>query len=337
MAEAYATKLGYLFALSRTPHAIIDLAAPLLAATLWLGHFPDPAVAALGLLTVFSAYTAVYALNDLVDIRRDMRRIAAGCPDPDGDLDASLLLHPIAQGCISFKLAFGWTFFWSLVALVGAFLLNPVCAALFVVACVLEAVYCILADVTSLRTAIAGVVKSAGPLAAIVAVDPSPAPLRLLLFFGWAALWEVGGQNIPNDWADMQEDSQAGLQTVPIATGPRTAAAIVVAALVGSIILSTMLPSLGFHRASETGGPGPYLLYLVGAVVAGGCFLLRPALRLAGVAWKTGRAQSEIETDQSWASSPLRQRVLTLFNRASYYPLVLLGLVTLYVLLIPSR
>ena len=60
-------RLKMFLALSRTPHGVIDMAAPALAALLCLGRFPSPAVTIVGLLTVFAGYTAVYALNDLVD------------------------------------------------------------------------------------------------------------------------------------------------------------------------------------------------------------------------------------------------------------------------------
>ena len=65
-------RLKLFLALSRTPHGLLDLATPGLAALLCLGGFPTPGVTLLGLLTVFAGYTAVYALNDLVDYRTDL-------------------------------------------------------------------------------------------------------------------------------------------------------------------------------------------------------------------------------------------------------------------------
>ncbi len=185
-----------------------------LAALLWAGQLPQLKVIVLGLVTSFAAYTAVYALNDLVDCRRDARR-AAGCADPDADLDAAMQLHPIAQGCLSFRAGFAWTLFWGVVASVGSYLLNPVCLIMFLGACLFEAAYCALGGVTPLRTLIAGVVKSAGPLAAIIAVDPAPSIGRFLLFLTWLFLWEIGGQNIPNDLADVAEDQPARVPDGP--------------------------------------------------------------------------------------------------------------------------
>jgi 4-hydroxybenzoate polyprenyltransferase len=60
-------RLKLFLALSRTPHGLLDLATPLLAALLWLGHLPPGDVTALGILGAFAGYTAVYALNDIVD------------------------------------------------------------------------------------------------------------------------------------------------------------------------------------------------------------------------------------------------------------------------------
>ena len=56
--------------LSRTPHGILDMATPPMAALLWLGHFPPFLVVIVGLITAFAGYTAVYALNDLIDSSR---------------------------------------------------------------------------------------------------------------------------------------------------------------------------------------------------------------------------------------------------------------------------
>jgi len=336
MSQREPTKLGYLFALSRTPHAVLDLATPFLTATLWLGGIPQLRVVLLGLGTAFAAYTAVYALNDLVDFGRDRRRLAAGCPDPEGDLDASLMLHPMAQGCLTYRDAVIWTAAWAAAAITGAYLLHPLCALIFAAACLLETAYCMLADVTPLRTVIAGVVKSSGPLAAIIAVDPTPAAGRFVIFFAWLALWEIGGQNIPNDWADVPEDRSAGLRTVPVAAAPRLVAGITCGALCGTVVLSTLLPPAGLQFSLTTGSPAVQIAYLLGVMAAGAYFLLLPAAKLAGTAWALAAADTTApatgtvignEGGALWTASPLRRATLFLFNRASYYPLVLLALV----------
>ena len=71
-------------ALSRTPHGVLDLAGPFCAALLCQGGLPPVSVVLLGLITVFAGYTAVYALNDIVDYRSTSAssRAAAGIPAP---------------------------------------------------------------------------------------------------------------------------------------------------------------------------------------------------------------------------------------------------------------
>lgn len=288
-------RLRYFFALSRTPHAVLDLAAPAVTALLWTGSLPELRIIAVGMVTAFAAYTAVYALNDLVDCRRDAGR-AAGCPDSDSDLDAAMQLHPVAHGCISFGAALAWTLTWGVVASVGAYLLNPVCLVMFLVACLFEALYCMLGGVTPFRTLIAGLVKSAGPLAAILALDPAPASGRFLLFFAWVFLWEIGGQNIPNDLADLAEDRNLGFRTVPVSLPAVWIGITTFAALLATVAISMMLAG---REAGPTGGAFALLAALVGIGQ-----LLLPGARLL--------------------RSADRRNALRLFNRASYYPLGML-------------
>ena len=62
-------RLKLFWALSRTPHGLLDMCTAALASLLWLGHFPSFKIIGLGLITVFSGYTAIYALNDVVGYR----------------------------------------------------------------------------------------------------------------------------------------------------------------------------------------------------------------------------------------------------------------------------
>ena len=71
-------RLKLFFALSRTPHGLLDMATPGLAALLWLGEFPSLRTVVIGLITSFAGYTAVYALNDLVDYRTDKEKLRLG-------------------------------------------------------------------------------------------------------------------------------------------------------------------------------------------------------------------------------------------------------------------
>jgi 4-hydroxybenzoate polyprenyltransferase len=292
--------LKLFLALSRTPHGIVDMATPALAALLWLGGFPPPGVVALGLLTAFAGYTAVYALNDVVDYRVDREKTLQGfLPESGGDLDAIYLRHPLAQGKISLKEALLWTAGWALTALLGACLLNPLCALIFLAGGLLEAIYCLLLRVTYLRTLVSGVVKTLGGIAAVFAVDPVPSHLFLVVLFLWLFFWEIGGQNIPNDWTDLREDLSLRAQTIPVRFGLGRSARLILASLVLAVGLSLVLFWVTPNRFG--------LQYLAGSLIAGFFLLLRPAHRLY-------KEKSPGEA-------------IALFNPASCYPLVMLFVV----------
>ncbi len=298
-------RLKLFFALSRTPHGLLDMATPALAALLWHGSIPSPRIIFLGLITVFAGYTAVYALNDLVDSRVDRRKLEqGGFRTTENYLDAVLIRHPVAQGLLTFNQAVLWTAAWALLALVGAYLLNPICAIIFLAACLLETIYCLLWRTTPLRTLIMGVVKTSGALAAVFAVDPRPSLPFLLLLFLWLFCWEIGGQNIPADWTDIKEDRALQAATIPLRLGLDRAKWISLFALILAVALNAVL--VGLSRVEMK-------LPLLALSAAAGLFLLLiPAFRL-------------FKTQQ-------RPQASILFNRASYYPLALLiivGVVTM--------
>jgi len=295
------TQLKLLLALSRTPHGLLDMATPPLCALLWLGRFPEPMVILLGLLTSFAGYTSVYALNDLIDYRSDKEKISrGGLLDPTDDLDAVIVRHPLAQDLLTIKEAVVWTIAWALVALIGAYLLNPVCVLIFLGGSALEAVYCLLLRVSYLRTFISGAVKTSGGLAAVFAVEPNPSFGFLVVLFGWLFCWEIGGQNIPNDWIDTEEDRHLQAETVPVRFGPDKARALILIALVLAVALNIVLLQLA--------PVGFGLLSMIAYGLTGLCLLLWPAYHLY-------RAKS-------------RSNALRLFSRASFYPLTLLAIVT---------
>jgi 4-hydroxybenzoate polyprenyltransferase len=296
-------RIKLFFALSRTPHGLLDMATPGLAALLWLGALPDPSTIAIGLVTVFAGYTAVYALNDVVDSRSDREKIRrGGFQDSENYLDASILRHPLAHGVLSFNEALLWMIFWGLLALLGAYLLNPFCVVIFSAGCVLEIIYCLMWRISPLRVLVTGVVKTCGPVAAIFAVDPTPSVSLLATVFLWLFFWEVGGQNIPNDWAEIDEDRLFKAKTVLVSYGPSAASAIALGCLSLTATISFFLfwQQLGLASAAA-------------AFFASFFLLLPPAFKLF--------------------RKRARPYALVLFNRASYYPLTLLFIVTLSILL----
>jgi sulfite exporter TauE/SafE len=105
-------RLKLFFALSRTPHGLLDMATPVFGVLLWLGAFPPPHIIFLGLITTFAGYTSVYALNDVIDFKSDREKVKKGRLNGSGnDLDAVLVRHPMAQGLLSFR----WGLMWSIV------------------------------------------------------------------------------------------------------------------------------------------------------------------------------------------------------------------------------
>ncbi|MGA7492158.1 MAG: UbiA family prenyltransferase [Syntrophobacteraceae bacterium] len=289
-------RMKLFMALSRTPHGLLDMATPALAALLWLGAIPPIHVIVLGFVTAFSGYTAVYALNDVVDFRTDRRKIReCGLKCSAGDLDAIYARHPMAQGLLSLRDGILWTAGWGTLALLGAWALNPACAVIFILGCAAEAVYCLMLRLSWMRALISGGVKSAGGLAAIYAVAPDCSPLFLIGFFLWFFFWEIGGQNVPNDWSDLQEDMRMGAETIPVKFGPQGSARIILSSLTVSVLMSIALFWLTPARLS--------VLYFAAAIPAGIFLLLLPAWRLY------------TERTAGLASA--------LFNRASYYPVAM--------------
>ncbi len=290
------------FGLSRTAHGILDAATPGMAALLLLGHFPPISIVVVGLITAFAGYTAVYALNDLIDYRVDRERLSVS--ERTGavfHVDEVMAQHPVAQDMLSFKSGLVWCASWAGVALVGAWWLNPVCALLFVVSAALEATYCKLLRVTHLKIIPSVAVKSIGGLAGVYAVDPSPSPAFMAILVLWLSAWEVGGQNIANDIVDMEADLRVGAKTTLTVKGLsesvfRLTAAVSMAAVSGVAIY-------------WVAGAGVGWLYPIAAAVLGWVLLLKPARK---VYFEPGKVTAA-----------------ALFNRASYLPVSFLVIVTI--------
>lgn len=273
------------------------MASPGLASLIWLGTFPPLRVILLGLVTVFAGYTSVYALNDLIGYRSDREKMKRGgfCDSGD-DLDALMVRHPLARGFLHVKETVLWIVAWGVLALVGSYLLNPICILIFMGGFILEAFYCILWRVSPFRTIVSGAVKTSASLAALFAVDSNPSFSFLLVLFLWLFFWEIGGQNVPNDWADMEEDIYIKARTIPLRFGPERAKVIVLGSLILCVTANAVLLRLAPFR---------FGLHYVGiCFFAGAFFLIIPAYRL----YK--------QKDPRHA--------LILFNRASFYPLALL-------------
>jgi 4-hydroxybenzoate polyprenyltransferase len=178
-------------------------------------------------------------------------------------------------------------------------MLNPVCVLIFLVGCSLEAIYCMLWRVSPFRTIVSGAVKTSGAIAAVFAVDPSPSWVYLAFLFLNLFFWEIGGQNIPNDWVDLNEDKRFKAQTIPVCFGLKASGQMVL----GTLVLAICLNGLVFYFSQMD-----YIAVCVAiSLVVGIYLLLTPALRL----YRTLQAAD----------------AMFLFNRASYYPPALFAIV----------
>ena len=212
------------------------------------------------------------------------------------DLDSLLARHPLAQGMLTLRESHVWVFLWTGLAILGAYILNPRCLVIFLCAFLFETVYCLLWKVTWMKTFVSGAVKSAGSLAAVFAVDHHPSPAFVTVLFFWFFFWEIGGQNVPNDWADVEEDLRLKARTIPVCVGPYGAKLIILSTIILSILLSIFLLFLSPFRRD--------IPVIVGWLLIGIYFLVMPALRL----YRTEN----------------RDDSLALFNRSSYYHISLL-------------
>jgi len=291
-------------ALSRSTHGVLDIAMPGFAALLWLGHFPSWSVLLVALLTALAGYTALYALNDIVGVGADREKFAGSGPNAGYSVEASDLRYPIAQGKLGMGRAIAWFAGWYVIALIGAWWLNPLLVWIVLAAPLLETAYCKLFKVSHWRVLVSGVVKSLGPVAAVLAVVPRPDPALLGLMVAWLMAWEIGGQNIPADWNDVAEDRRVGARTIPLVFGEKIAGCVVVVALLATLILGWFLP-----LASPLALGLPFQL---GMLAIGIALLLVPGIRLL--------------------RSHEGRRAARLFDRASLYPLALLVLMTGFVL-----
>jgi len=292
-------------ALSRTTHAVLDLAMPAFCALLWLGKFPQWQIILLSMATAFAGYTAIYALNDLVGIHVDREKFSGEGINQGYSVEASDLRYPLAQNVLGYRSGLAWFVFWLLAAMVGSYLLNPVIVFVVIGAAALEVLYCLLFKVTYWRTLVSGLVKSSGPIAAVLVVNHNP-PLNLLLLqLLWLVLWEIGGQNIPADWNDVAEDKRVHAKTIPLLFGPEKAGLIVVISLVLAVAVSLFLPLISPARYG--------LPYVLASLVAGIVLLVLPGYQL----YKSGESR----------------QAGRLFDRASYYPLAQLLIIAFFVLI----
>jgi len=280
--------------LSRMTHSVLDIAHPALGAVLVFGGVPSPFTIIVGLLAAFSGYTAVFALNDLLDCKVDCEKLGGYAGKRECfDIDSVGVRHPIAQGTIAYRSALAWVIVWGALALGFAWLLNPICSVLMAVAAGLETAYCRLLRVTHWKTFLSGLMVAVGGMAGIFAVTTTPPLGMVALFALWAFTWEMGCRNIPNDWSDIDEDKALRIHTMPVRFGRLATSRI-------SFIFAcvTIAASLAFPFAIPVRFG---LIFQAGALAAGIILLVIPGVR--------------------WLRDQQTKSAMLFFNRACFYPL----------------
>ncbi|MEO3765122.1 UbiA family prenyltransferase [Streptomyces sp. B5E4] len=285
-----------LYGFSRGNQALLSIAQPLVGALLATDD-PAPGRLTAAVFATAAAFFAVFAANDLFDARLDRRSAAMAHTRAAPDIDSAGGRHPLAQGRLRFAAGLAWVLLLGGIALAVAVALSWVCAVLFVCAALLEAAYCRLATVTAYKFLLSGAMVAIGACAGWFAFSGTVDPLRLGLLAVWMAAWEIGGRNIPNDLADVDEDTPLGIKTVPIVYGPRAAARLSAA-----------------------------LLLLTAATA---CALAVTAWPFYGAVGLAVTALTAIPTLVLPAAHLLRHpegpTALTVFNRASFHPLGVLA------------
>jgi 4-hydroxybenzoate polyprenyltransferase len=295
-ALTFPERLKAFYGFSRGLQATLSISQPALAAIIAIGRLPSLDKIVLGFIAATAGYFAVFAVNDLMDVRLDRQRFRHLRAYEGFDVDSAAVRHPLAQGYFSYAQGVAWIAVLTLIALVCAYLLSPISALLFLIAAALEIGYCALATVTPLKFIPTGLMVAVGASAGWFAVTNQINWPLLGAFFLWMAAWEIGGRNIVNDWSDVEEDVHLGVKTVPVVYGYRVAGALIFAFLVLTFLASLALALIGL--------PTLGVIFLAGAVVEGAYALLLPGVKLL--------------------RDPRPAVALQLFNKASFYPMVML-------------
>lgn len=282
---------------SRAVQATLSIAQPAFAAVLALHGLPEAGQMGLGFIAAFAGFFAVFALNDLLDVDLDRARFDHLRGYEGFDIDSAMARHPLAQGQLGFPLGLAWVLALAALGLVCAYILSPLSAVLFVAAALLEIGYCKLARVTPWKFMVTGMMVGCGTLAGWTAVTGEVRVAEILVLFIWMFAWEIGGRNIVNDFADVEEDVRLGIKSVAVVYGPAFAARLTFFFLALAVVSALAIQPLA----------GLGVSYLAVASLLGGHLLIWPGLRLL--------------------RRPSPQNAMALFNRGSLYPpLMLAGL-----------
>ncbi len=277
------------FDLARGIQSPLSLPQPLLGAVIALRALPGPRVLILGLIAATAGYFAVFSLNDILDHKTDRESIGIGKAKRDAhDIGVTVFKHPLAHGDISLVVAITWVAFLMLISGTFAYILNPLCLWLFVGCIALETAYCSMRTVSWIKTFPTGIMVAMGGLAGWAAV--APLNIGAVGFFLFIALWEIAGRNLANDLADAESDRGVGIRTVATTFGNRTSATAIFISAWMTVASAMFLPISLAARLATLG----VTLWAMGV----------PSIMLLRI--------------------PTSEQASIYFNRASFFPLVVL-------------
>lgn len=283
-----------LLGFSRVIIATFALPQAGLGAVLALQKLPPLRITLIGAIAVLSASYALTATNDMLDVKIDKKRFENLRHFKGFDVGSLFIRHPLAQGVISYKIGISWIASLSVISMVFTFFLKPWLIGLFLIMVVLVSLYSFLNTITTWKIFIIAVFVALGAVAGWLAVA-NPKPL-LYIFALWMFCWEMGGRNIPNDFADVDEDKNLGLKTIPTVFGAKVASIVAFV-----FLILTCLMAIAIAVFSKLG-----LFFLVSSMILGAILLLWPGYKLL--------------------KDPKPEISLQLFNFSTLYPLFMIFL-----------
>ncbi len=296
----FVLKLRALLGFSRVMISSFALAQAGLATVLALKGLPSLKIAILGSIACLSGSYALTATNDLFDYEIDRKRLKHLRKVEGFDVGQTFIRQPLARGLICFKTAIIWILSLSTISLIFAYLIKPSMVFVALIIGLLVVTYSYMSRLSILKLFLVGALVSLGAAAGWLAVsDPD---YLFLVFVLWMFFWEVGGRNIPNDFTDIEEDSNLNLKTIPVMLGKRKASQICFSCLLISFFISIFLAILIDINQ----------LFVVLVSIMGLLLLLRPAYHLL--------------------KNPESNVSLKLFNLACLYPssILIVLLISIY-------
>lgn len=273
--QSFGQTVRGLLGFSRALVACFVVAQAGLAAVFALNHIPEPQQIILGFIACFTGASALIAYNDLLDVELDRQKIAyeaakSGGKAEEFDLGALLIHHPVARGVISYRLGAAWVIVMSLISMSVTYLMQPWLPLVYIGVAVFVTIYCKLSRKSPAKMLAVATAVTLGGIAGWMAVADPPYGAVFWLFAAWTFVWEIGGRNLPNDFNDIEEDTDMGIKTLPVVYGPVAASRVSFIFLVLTVFVSvalTIAASLPVWVMAIT-------------LILGIAFLLEPGFRL---------------------------------------------------------